>query len=356
MVMTYLFAFGAILGAVDCIFHNRFGLGEQFEEGFRCLGATALSITGIICITPIFGNILRPFMVPAFHFVHIDPAMLGCILANNMGGYDLAMSLADSKNVGLFSGLIVSSMLGATIVYTLPIGLGLISEKAKEPFLRGIMIGLIPIPVGAAVGGLLIGLTWLQILIDSIPIILITVFLFIGLQFFPKKLMRAFKLLTEFLRVIAIGSLGIAAFSSLSGKSLIPDIGSLKSAMEIISEMGIMQLGCLPLTALMLRMLKKPLNIIGKKLGISGTAIGAIPVACVNVLSVFPIMKDMDDSGIVLVSAWSTSAIAVFTAHLAYTKAICDEMVGIVILSKLISAFLAVILAYKITKSPKRSF
>ena len=42
-VIMWLMAFGAVLGGLDRILGNRFGLGKRFEEGFELLGATALS-------------------------------------------------------------------------------------------------------------------------------------------------------------------------------------------------------------------------------------------------------------------------------------------------------------------------
>jgi len=152
MLMS-LMAVGALIGAMDCIMGNRFGLGERFEEGFLCMGSVALNMVGIICLAPAAGNLLKPVLVPAFHLAGVDPAMFGCLFANNMGGYPLAITLAENQLVGLYSGLIASSMLGAAIVYTIPVGLGLVRAEDRGLFAKGVMIGLIPVPVGAFAGG-----------------------------------------------------------------------------------------------------------------------------------------------------------------------------------------------------------
>ena len=59
-IIMWIMAVGAVLGGVDRIAGNRFGLGKRFEEGFTLLGPTALSMSGIICLTP-----MRDFS-PAF--------------------------------------------------------------------------------------------------------------------------------------------------------------------------------------------------------------------------------------------------------------------------------------------------
>lgn len=57
------------------------------------------------------------------------------LLANDMGGYPLAaMELATDPLVGKFAGLILGSMMGATIVFTIPVALGII-EKEDRPYL-----------------------------------------------------------------------------------------------------------------------------------------------------------------------------------------------------------------------------
>ena len=47
-IIMWTMAAGAVIGGVDKIFGNRLGLGKRFEEGFLLLGATALSMAGII--------------------------------------------------------------------------------------------------------------------------------------------------------------------------------------------------------------------------------------------------------------------------------------------------------------------
>lgn len=354
-MLTFVIALGALIGAFDCIRGNRLGLGEKFEEGFLCLGTAALGIAGIICIAPVLGNVLRPAVVPFYHLLGMDPAMFGSLLANNMGGYPLAMELADDVQMGLFSGLVVSSMLGAALVYTIPVGLGIVQETEKEPFTKGIMIGMIPIPLGAAVGGIMMGLPIGRIVWNSLPTILVTVVLIGGFIFWPARLVRGFLTVSKAIRAVSVFGLGTAAFASLTGFDLIPGMERLESAMEIIGGMGIVQLGSIPMAALFLRIFKKPLAWLGERLSVNGASVGSLPVACVNVISVFTMVKDMDRKGIVISAAWCTNAIALFTAHLAYTKAVSPEMVAPVLASKVVSGLAAVGIACWMERGEERA-
>lgn len=352
-MLSYIIAVGAVVGALDCLFGNRLHLGEKFEEGFLCLGATALNMAGIICLAPVIGNVIQPAVVPAFRLIGADPAMAGSLFANNMGGYPLAVSLADNPYVGLFSGLIVSSMLGATIVYTIPVGLGLIQEHNREPFSKGIMIGVMTIPVGAFVGGIMMGLPIKLLLVNSIPILLAAFGLVIGFLFYPKQLLKGFLVFAKGIKSVTIVGLGAAAVTQMTGIVLIPGMSDLQSAMDVVVSMGILQLGSLPMAAIFMYIFQKPLSALGKRMGINATSVAALPIACVNVISVFTMIKNMDTRGIVVSSAWFTSAICVFTAHLAYTEAMEPALVVPVVTAKLVSGSLAVLLALAMTKKEK---
>ena len=94
-IIIYIMVLFAVLGALDRMIGNKFGLGEQFEEGIKAIGVLAISMVGMISLAPVLANILEPIVVPVFKFLGADPAMfIGAILANDMGGAPLAQALA----------------------------------------------------------------------------------------------------------------------------------------------------------------------------------------------------------------------------------------------------------------------
>ena len=50
---------GILLGAIDRIFNNKFGLGEKFEDGLNSIGPLALSMVGIVSLSPMISNFIR---------------------------------------------------------------------------------------------------------------------------------------------------------------------------------------------------------------------------------------------------------------------------------------------------------
>ena len=181
-IIMYFMAFGVLLGGTDRILDNRFGFGIKFESGFRMLGPVGLSMAGIICLAPLLSAGLGSVIRPLCSAIRIDPSILGSILAIDMGGYVMALELAADPLLGRFFGLIAAATFGCTIVFTIPVGLGFISLEDRPLFTRGILLGLAALPVALITGGLMLGLGIGTILWNSLPILLTSAFLAIGVM------------------------------------------------------------------------------------------------------------------------------------------------------------------------------
>ena len=59
----------ALLGAIDRIFGNRWGLGKEFEEGILAMGSLALAMVGIVSLAPVLAALLKPVVVPIYAFL-----------------------------------------------------------------------------------------------------------------------------------------------------------------------------------------------------------------------------------------------------------------------------------------------
>ena len=88
-VILWILAAGAVLGGLDLLIGNHFGLGERFEKEFKLLGPTALSMAGILCLAPLLSSALEFTLAPIWRALGLDPAMLGGVLAIDMGAIRL---------------------------------------------------------------------------------------------------------------------------------------------------------------------------------------------------------------------------------------------------------------------------
>ena len=344
-IIIWVMAVGVLLGAADRIMGNRFKLGEQFEEGFNAMGPLALGMVGIVTLAPVISTMLGPVIIPVFRWIGADPAMFAMILANDMGGYPLAMELAQNEQAGLLSGLIVASMLGCTLVFSIPVGLGLIDYDDRPFFAKGLLIGMITIPFGSTAGGLMAGFDLKMVLVNNIPVIILSALFILGLIFIPKKMIRGALLFGKLIVIVITIGLAAAAFQQLTNVVLIPGMAPVMDAMSIIAQIGLILLGTFPILKLLVDLLNKPLTRLGQKLGMDAVSAAGIVITLANSIPVYKLMKDMTPKGKVINTAWLVPATAALGDHLGFTAGVRPDMITPVVLGKLFAGALAIALA-----------
>ena len=344
-IIMWVMAIGAIVGGLDRIFGNKLGLGEKFEEGFNSMGPLALGMVGIVCLSPVISKYLGPVIIPGLTAIGADPAIFGSLLPNDTGGFPLAMELAQNEQAGLFSGLIVASMLGCTIVFSIPVGLGLIEKKDQPYFAKGLLIGLITVPVGSIIGGAIAGYDMGMVLINSVPVIVISILLAIGLKFIPNGMIKGCIVFGKFIVVVITIGLAAAAFVIIPGMSPIGD------ALGIIGSIGVVLLGTFPVLSILTKVLDKPLTAIGRKLGMDSTSTAGLIFTLANSIPVYKMMKDMNSRGKIINTAWLVPATAALGDHLGFTAGVHPQAITAVVVSKIVAGILAVALAMMLTRS-----
>ena len=355
-VILWLMAVFMVLGALDRIFGSRFGLGKQFEEGILAIGALALSMLGILALAPVLAKLLKPILVPVYGFLGADPAMFaGTILANDMGGAPLAYELAQTQEAAQFGGLIIGSMLGATVVFIIPVALGIIQEEDRPALAKGVLAGVVTIPVGAFLGGLTAGFSVGMLLRNLVPIVLFAALIALGLWKFEKAMIRGFLGFGKgVLAVITVG-LAAAVFSELTGVTLIPGMAPLSEGIEVVAQIGFVLAGAFPLVYVITKVFRKPLMKLGGLLGMNDIAAAGMVASLANVIPMFGMMKDMDRRGKVVNVAFAVSAAFVFGDHLGFTAGFDSSMLVPVIVAKLTGGAAAVLAALALTRKEAKA-
>ncbi|BFL46942.1 ethanolamine utilization protein EutH [Lactonifactor longoviformis] len=350
-IIIYIMVFFAALGAIDRIIGNRFGLGEKFEEGIMAIGALAVSMVGIIALAPVIANLLKPVIVPLFGFLGADPAMFaGSILANDMGGAPLAQALAIDPNAGDFGGLIVGAMLGPTIVFTIPVALGIIEESDRKYLATGVLAGVITIPIGSFVGGLVAGYSVMMVIRNLIPIILFALLIALGLWKFPDAMVKGFTYFGKFVVAVITLGLGAGIVEQLTGITLIPGMNPISEGFTVVADIAIVLAGAFPLVYVITKVFRTPLMKLGKVLGMNDVAAAGMVASLANSIPMFGMMKDMDKRGKIINVAFAVSAAFVFGDHLGFTAGFHQAMIFPMIVGKLVGGITAVILAVFISR------
>ena len=350
-IIVYLMVIFMALGALDRILGNRFGLGEKFEEGILAMGSLALSMVGIICLAPVLADLLSPVVVPVYRALGADPAMFaGTILANDMGGAPLAQELALTKEAGQFGGLIVGAMLGPTIVFTIPVGLGIIKAEDRPYLATGVLAGVVTIPVGSFVGGLAAGFPVGMVVRNLIPILIIAVLIALGLRFIPAGMVKGFQVFGKIIVIIITVGLAAAIIQKLTPLTLIPGLNPIEEGIAIVGDIAIVLAGAFPLVYVITRVFKKPLMKLGRLLGMNDVAAAGMVATLANNIPMFGMMADMDRRGKVINVAFAVSAAFVFGDHLGFTAGFDSTMIAPMIVGKLVGGITAVAVAWFLTR------
>ena len=353
-VLIAVMAGFAAVGAVDRVLGNKLGLGKEFEEGILAMGSLAMAMLGIIALAPVLASLLRPVVVPVYEFLGADPAMFaGTILACDMGGAALAVEMTTDPQAALLGGVIGGSMLGATIVFTIPVAMGILREEDRPAMAKGILAGIVTIPVGILVGGLVAGFPIAMVLRNLIPIVGIAVLISLGLWKAENAMIAGFGWFGK--GVTAVITLGLAAaiVEKLTGFVIIPGLASLENGFGTVGEIAIVLAGAFPLVAVLTKLLRRPLMRLGALLGVNDAAAAGLIASLANSIATFGLVKDMDERGKVVNIAFAVSAAFVFGDHLGFTAGFAPEMLPAMILGKLAGGVSAVAAALWLTRKEK---
>lgn len=359
------------------------GVGKEFEEGFNSWGALALAMVGVIALAPVLATLLSPIIIPIYSALGASPAMFATsLLANDMGGFFLAKELVTQNGVitdyasWMYAGLILGSMMGPTIVFTIPVGIGIIDLKDRPALALGILAGFVTIPLGCIAGGIIaiysnittpegapIIFSYALIFKNLLPIVIFSGIITVGLWKIPSIMIKGFMIFAKLL--IAGITVGLAAIvlQTLTGIAIIPGLepivpisgdipGIDMRALEVISRIALVLAGAYPMVFLISKWFRKPLTKLGTKLGVSEIAAVGFIATLANCIPMFKILDKMDERGKVLNIAFAVSAAFTLGDHLGFTAAVKPDMIFPVIVGKLFAGITAIMIAMLV--SPKK--
>ena len=350
-ILFIIFTVFAVLGGLDYMIGNRFGLGKAFERGIVTMGPLALAMTGMIVLAPFLAEVLSPVVLPVFNWMGVDPAMFaGSILACDMGGAPLADKLANDPQGAVLGGIVCASLLGATITFTIPVAMGIIKEEDRPFAAKGILCGIITVPLGIFTGGLVAGIPVLKVLHNLLPTLLPALLIALGLWKFEKVIIRLFTYFGKFMTALATLGLLVALVQKFTSLVIIPSLAPVGDSFLVVGEIALLLAGAFPMMELIAKLLRKPLMALGRKMGVNEHAVTGFLTTTVNSIATFDSLENMDPKGKVLNMAFAVSAAFVFGDHLAFTGGWNPSAIPALIVGKLTAGITALALALLMTR------
>lgn len=375
-VIWIMMAF-VLIGALGAIRDDSNGIGREFKEGIHAIGPIFLPVAGIMASVPYLSMFVEAITGRIFAVMGADPSMAaGALIAGDMGGYNLAHAIASTPDAFVMAA-VTSLMSGATIVFSIPVGLAMLERQHHHQMALGIMSGVLAIPVGVFVTTAILKLTatpvrievstqadavhafapgWLAIFSNLIPIVLFVIVLAALIRFATGLMIRAFlifgRVLDALLKLV-LALVVVEYFTQLpstlwDGWGFNPVIADEKDqfrALEIAGYIGIMLAGAFPLVYVLRQALSGPFERLGRRFNISGEGMAAILAGSANILALFRLIPRMPRRDQVLVIAFSVCAAFTFGDHLAFMANFQPNMVVPLVVGKLTGGIVAMLLA-----------
>lgn len=341
----------AMLGALDRIIGNRFGLGKEFEKGFMLLGNMALSMIGMIVLSPWLAQICKPVFDFFAIVLHLDPSIVpASLFANDMGGAPLAKAVALDEGIGMFNALIVSSMMGCTISFTIPYGLSLVGKAQMREMLLGLLCGLVTIPLGCFISGLMLSLPLRSLLVNLLPLVAFSALVACGLLLSPEISVKIFNGFGVFIKGLITFGLALGVLRYLTGIEIIKGLSTLEEGALICLNAAAVICGAFPLMYVVSKVLKKPMKIVAGWLHVNEASVVGLISSSATSMTTFGTLDQMDKKGVLLNAAFAVSGAFTFAGHLAFTMAFDASYIPSMIVGKLSAGILAVLLANLLSK------
>ena len=357
----------AAIGAVASIRDPDHGLGKEFMEGLHAIGHIFIPVAGIMASIPLLSHFVDGVFGPLLEIVGADPAIAATsLIAVDMGGYQLADRLAETRESWIMA-MMVGYMAGATIVFSIPVGLGVLS-------------GILSIPVGVLISSVIIAATnplvrgvpqtdgestirlnleLATIGMNLIPLVVFVGLIAVGLRLFPNTMIRGFmvfgRLLDAAIKLVLAGCIieyFTQVFSETVGWRFDPIIADEQDrfrALEVAGYIGIMLAGAFPMVYLIRTYLEKPVNRLGELAGLEGTGAAGILASLANILAMFRLIREMRPQDKVLNIAFAVCAAFLFGDHLSFTANFQPNLIPAVMLGKLGGGIFAILLARRLS-------
>ena len=368
----------AVAGAIASAIKPESELGQQFVAGVDSIGPIFLPVAGIMASAPYLTAFVEGVFGPTYGALGADPAMAATtFIAVDMGGYQLADALAQTRESWIMA-MMTGYMVGATIVFTVPVALKMLEKRDRKYLALGVMSGLLAIPIGVFVTSAVIAvshpvirevvstnadatyqlaLTWAQIGVNLVPLIIICVALALGLKFKPDAMIKGFivfgRVMEGALKIVFVlvvveyfTGLFTMVFGSFGFDPIIADEDDMFRALEMAGAIGMMLCGAFPMVYLIRKYLAKPLAKIGGAVGLSSDATAGLLAGSANVLALLSMVKYLKARDKVICMAFAVCCAFLFGDHLSFTANFQPSLIVSVLLGKLAAGICAIVFAH----------
>jgi ethanolamine transporter len=363
----------AVAGAIASLFDGQQGLGKEFLDGLHAIGYIFVPVAGVMAAIPLLAQAVRAVAGPVYSAAGADPAMAATtFIAVDMGGYQLARSLTEVHETWIIA-MMTGYMAGATIVFSIPVGLAMLDRQDHPYMALGVLSGVLSIPIGVFISCIML---WLaspmirpdvatagdptyqlalnlpMLLLNLAPLAIVMVLIALGLHFVPDRMIQGFmvfgRIMDAGIKLVVVSCIveyfttifyGRGLFASVLGTwrlaPIIADEYDQLRALEVAGYIGTMLAGAFPMVYLIKKHLARPMEKLGARLGLESAGAAGLLASVANILAMFRLVRDMRPRDKVLNIAFAVCAAFLFGDHLAFTANFQPTLIVAVMFGKL---------------------
>ena len=339
-----IMVFFAALGLFDMMLGGKLGLKDEFENGLATMGGLSVSVAGFYSVGVSFVQNNAEAISAATAGLPFDPSLIiGSLLAPDMGAFAVALRLARTPELAVFTGALVAGGIGMTIGYQLPVFLAAVRQDEIDPLIRGFIAGLITFPAGALIGGLILRLPMSDLIRNMIPALAICILLSLAVIFARRITMKVLTVFGNFIRIISYVFFAIAIVGMFLPEHAFVDPALVEEILYMVLRMVMVACGGMVLSKIVLTKYPDKIEAVGKRLGVNNYSVMGIILSCTQSLAMLPIFSKMDTKGKIMNAAFSVCGAYVVGGQLAFVSSLTTpQQTASYILCKLTAGILGI--------------
>ncbi len=335
--------FFAFLGLFDKIRNNKWGLAEELDKGLTTMGSLAFSMGGIYCAALLLGEHLSRWLETHHLNLPFDLSIItSSVLATDMGAYTISSQISAQHSVVVFSGILLSSMLGTTISFTLPVAIGSTSKENLSTLMHGFVYGIISIPFALFFGALVMRMPSALLWKNLLPIIVICTLLCVSIIKAKSLTIRIFSGLGTFIQILSCLLFGLIIFEIYRGETILFDISSIHEILLIVLKICTIVCGSFVFSKLILRYFMNQILFFAHKLKINEFAIIGLLLNCVTSISMLSIFDKMDKRGQMMNAAAAVTGSYFLGGQLAFVAAMENGSILAYMAAKILGGIISI--------------
>ena len=355
IVIAFMLVF-AVIGLIDKILGGRFHLAPEFDRGLELMGSTAIALVGIYCMGIYLSQTFADSIARLGQALPFDPALIvGCLLCPDTGALPVALQIEPSRPVALFCGMIVSTAVGVTVSFQLPVCLNMVRDKKDlAVMMNGLLVGLITILPGILLGGVMLRLPAENLVRDTIPVILLCVLLAVGMKFSAGLTTR---ILTGFANVVR--AISLIFFLMVMAGLFIPrlalvDYDLVAEAFVAVGKMIVVVCGALVFSNIIMTRFQDAMKRVADRLGTNDYAVMGLFLSLTTTLAMIPLFHKMDRRGKLMNAAFCAAGAYVIGGQMAFVSGLTTPgEISAYFAMKIVSGVLAILAVCLIEKNAK---